>query len=135
LEKESTEASWLQSALAFGRKDLLFTFPMSVRSLLNQIKHDRDQQNRDQSRCQHLADDRPAENLPRGCADPEVAHSGTHWRMNAYAVIRIGRNCRRALAGAASTIGVPFLDLALKSADEEAFFAAGPMSMIKPTCA
>src|SRR5271166_4576169 len=50
--------------------------------------------------------------VPRICLDaapePEGAHSGTHPRMNANAVITIGRGRREAPANAASTIGFPF---------------------------
>ena len=75
--------------------------------------------------------------VPRICRDaapdPAAIHSGTHPRMKANAVIRIGRSRRRAPANAASTIGLPFARSALANYTIRiVFLAARPMSITKP---
>jgi hypothetical protein len=46
-------------------------------------------------------------------------HSGTHPRMNANEVIRIGRRRRRAPSSAASASGLPFLEFVLGELDDQ----------------
>src|SRR5215472_5065911 len=66
--------------------------------------------------------------VPRICRDaapdPAAIHKGTHPRMNAKAVIRIGRSRRRARANAASTIGFPFSYSALANSTIRIAFLA-----------
>ena len=75
--------------------------------------------------------------VPRTFCAPEPAPlartSGTTPRMNAKAVIKIGRNRRRADSRAASSVGIPSSSLALaNSTIRIAFLAARPMSMMSP---
>ncbi len=68
--------------------------------------------------------------------DPVATHSGTHPRMNANDVMRIGRSLSFAPSSAASTRLIPSSSLALaNSTIRMAFFAASPMSMMTPICA
>ena len=68
--------------------------------------------------------------------DPLATHNGTHPRMNANDVIRIGRSLSFAPSSAASTRLIPSSSRATaNSTIRIAFFAARPMSMITPICA
>ena len=66
---------------------------------------------------------------------PDAVHRGTHPRMNANEVIRIGRNRKRAPSSAASTRFIPssYLSLA-NSTIRIAFLAARPISITNPIC-
>ena len=66
---------------------------------------------------------------------PLARISGTTPRMNAKAVMRMGRKRRRADSSAACSIVLPSSYLALANSTMRiAFLAASPMSMIKPIC-
>ena len=66
---------------------------------------------------------------------PLAVISGTTPRMNANAVIRIGRKRSRADSSAASSTGMPSSCLALaNSTIRIAFLAARPISMMLPIC-
>ena len=65
--------------------------------------------------------------------DPVAIASGTHPRMKAKAVIRIGRKRSFAASSAASMTGRPFSTSSLaNSTIRIAFLAARPISMIRP---
>ncbi len=66
---------------------------------------------------------------------PLAVHRGTHPRMKANEVIRIGRRRRRAPSRAASASGLPFSNSSLaNSTIRIAFFAARPISITRPIC-
>ena len=68
--------------------------------------------------------------------DPDANHNGMQPRMKANDVIRIGRNRMAAPVCAASMSDLPFSNSVFANATIKiAFFAASPMSMIKPICA
>ena len=67
---------------------------------------------------------------------PDAVSSGTTPRMNANAVIRIGRKRSLAAFIVASMSGLPdSSSIFANSTIRIAFFAARPMSMISPICA
>ncbi len=67
---------------------------------------------------------------------PLAVSSGVTPRMNANAVIRIGRNLSLAALSADSTSSMPFsCSIFANSTMRIAFFAARPMSMMRPICA
>ena len=67
---------------------------------------------------------------------PDAVSSGTTPRMNANAVMRMGRNRSFAALSAASMSGFPWsYSIFANSTIRMAFFAARPMSMISPICA
>ena len=67
---------------------------------------------------------------------PDAVSSGTTPRMNAKAVIRIGRKRSFAADIVASMSGLPASSsIFANSTIRIAFFAARPMSMISPICA
>ena len=67
---------------------------------------------------------------------PVAVSSGTTPRMKANAVIRIGRKRSLAAFSAASTSGFPWSNsIFANSTIRIAFFAARPISMIRPICA
>ena len=68
--------------------------------------------------------------------EPLAIHNGTHPRMNANDVIRIGRSRSRAPSRAASTRSRPSSSRAFaNSTIRMAFLAASPMSITMPICA
>ena len=68
-------------------------------------------------------------------AAPLESISGTTPKMNANAVIKMGRKRRRADSRAASWMGMPPSCFALaNSTIRMAFLAARPINMIRPTC-
>ena len=65
--------------------------------------------------------------------EPVAIQSGTHPRMNAKEVIRIGRKRSVAPSSAASTTSFPFSSsFFANSMIRIAFFAARPINMIRP---
>ncbi len=67
---------------------------------------------------------------------PDALQSGTQPRMNANAVIRIGRKRSFAAINAASSADLPLSNSILaNSTIRMAFFAASPISITSPICA